>query len=273
MANAYRIEICSTPSMELCTVLSEQQKIVWGMSDRDRMPPWKLFITPKLGGLLIVAFDQETPVAHAIFTHAHERHTSPPYLYLDMMGVLPEHQNNHIGEHIILASKQIAQDHGYTSIQWTYDPLEGANANVYIRKLGATVSTFYPDYYGELTGTRQHGTKTDRFLAILKPDAQPKVHQCVDAAITQELYDQYEVLMTTHPKTVAIEIPVDLHAMLAEDAEKAHAVRHATSLIFEFLFKQGYQISGFMRRDHGNYYIAENDSQWHGEGCSQQPPA
>lgn len=256
MKKEYRIEIIDSPSMALCNTLSEQQKIVWEISDVERMPPWKIFITPRIGGLLIIAFDQESPVAHAVFTHAHETLSSKPYLYLDMIGILPEYQSHQIGEQIILKSKEFAGNNGYRSIQWTFDPLEGANANLYVRKLGATVSTFYPDYYGELTGKRQQGMPTDRFLAKLEPDARTATNKDPEVTITQQDYNQYESMIAQDPKTVAIEFPADLHAILSSNQEKAQSIRKSTASIFTTLFNQGYCINGFFRKGETNYYIA-----------------
>ncbi len=237
--------------------MAEQQKIIWEMSDLDSMPPWKILIAPKVGGLLIVAFDRENPIAHAIFTHAHDDLNSKPYLYLDMIGVLPEHQGHKIGEDIILKSREFAGNNDYTSIQWTFDPLEGANANLYIGKLGATVTTFYPNYYGELTGRRHQGSVTDRFLAKLEPGAQPKDYQNIDAFITQQTYNRYESLIAQNPGTVAIEFPADLHALLSENGEKAHNIRQSTGNIFMALLSNEYCINGFLRKEESNYYVAE----------------
>lgn len=257
MNEEYKIKIIESPSIEFCNKLSEQQKIVWGIADIEIIPPWKIFITPKIGGLLIAAFDHKNPVAHAIFTHAHENLKTKPYLYLDLIGVLPEYQNHKIAEKIILKALEFAKSNGYTSIQWTYDPLEGANANVYIRKLGAIVTKFLPGYYGELTGKRQRGLKTDRFLVKLETKIQPKEHKKIDITITQQEYNQYEALIMQNPNSVAIEFPADLNTILSENAERAQNIRRLTGIIFDDLLHKGYCINGFMKNEGNNYYVAE----------------
>ena len=227
------------------------------MSDLERLPPWQLFITPKIGGLIIVAFDGEAPVAHAVYIHAHDHLNAEPYLYLEMIGVLPDYQGQQIGERIILKSKEFAKSNGYTSVQWTYDPLEGANANLYIRKLGATIIKFYPNFYGQLTGNRHRGSVTDRFLAKLEPDSQPRIHEKMELKLTQQTYRQYENLIGDNPKTIGIEISKDFRWFLSNNPKEAHNMRIFTGQIFEAILNRGYCINGFIRESESNYYIAE----------------
>lgn len=257
MSEEIKVEIIDSPSMELCHALSEMQRTVWGISDLDRIPPWKIFITPKIGGLIIVAFDQSEPIGHAIFTHAHNNPNTNPYMYLDLIGVLPEYHGQSIGEKIILESKEYAIYSEYTSIQWTYDPLEGANANLYIGKLGGVVINFFPNYFGQLSGKRHQGSPTDRFMIKLDPDAQPKIHEKIDITITQQTYNRFESLITKNPNTVAIEFPVDFQNILTESPEKAQNIRQGTRNLFTVLLNRGYCINGFVRKKESNCYIAE----------------
>lgn len=257
MKKAYRIKIIANPSLDLCDVLSKMQKAVWGMEDYERMPPWKIFITPKLGGLLIVAYDNKVPIAHALFTHAHQNLLHDPYLYMDMIGVLKEYQGFQFGEKIILKSKEILSNTTYTSIQWTYDPLEGANANLYIRKLGAVVTNYYPNYYGQLSGKRHQGTPTDRFWVKLSDDSEPKHYERFDLVIERKNYSMYESKISKNPPIIGIEIPVDFQSIVRDDPIEAIAVRQSTRQIFQSLLVNDYRINGFTRIDKNNFYIAE----------------
>ncbi len=141
------------------------------MLDLDILPPWKIRLTPKLGGEIVVAYADAVPAGFALLTYAVEPiQFGEPYLYLDMVGVVPASQGTKIGERLLTACVSIAAQRGLRSLKWTFDPLEGANANLYIRKLGAVGVAFYPNYYGELSGARHAGAPTDRLLVELRTD-------------------------------------------------------------------------------------------------------
>lgn len=207
MSPAYPIEIPNHVSMGLCKKLAEIQKKVWGWKDIDSLPPWKLFVTPKIGGILIIAYHKETPIAFGFFTRAIEKDTKRQYLYLDMLGVLPKYQNHKLGEKILRKAQTLAKMEGLSGIQWTYDPLEGANGNLYIRKLGAVVSEYYEDYYGSLSGKQHKGSATDRFWAELRSDALPSEFPNAEMTITQQRYQDYDKSIKCLPGIIAVEIP------------------------------------------------------------------
>lgn len=60
MKASYHIEIITSSSMRLSNQLFEIQKNIWGMSDRDALPAWRMFTVPKTSGLLIVAIRKKS---------------------------------------------------------------------------------------------------------------------------------------------------------------------------------------------------------------------
>lgn len=217
----FKMTILQDPSIELCQKLSQMQKKVWGLGDHDVLPPWKLYITPRIGGIIIAAFQNNEPIAQAVFTHAQDPNRTQPYLYLDLIGVLQEYQSQGLGEKILWHAMEITKQRNYSSIQWTYDPLEGANANLYIRKLGAKAAKYYPDYYGELTGEKHRGTATDRFFAVLNVEAKPVQQTDADVTIALDHYDAFESMLAQNPIIISIEIPTDFQQIVKSDPEKA----------------------------------------------------
>lgn len=256
MKTNIEIKIVAEPTMALCSELSEMQKAVWEMSDLDTIPPWRLFIAPKVGSHLIVAFEGEKPVAHGVFTHAVEKGKAQPYLYLDLVGVLAAYRNQKLGERIIEKSRELARNNGYASIQWTYDPLESANANLYIRKLGAQAVAYYPDYYGELSGKRHQGSASDRFLAVMGLQAKPYQHTPAQLVIELDSYEKYDAVMKATPQSLAIEVPLDMPLIVKSDPERGQEIRLATRRIFQDLLRRKYKIRGFHRDGGRNYYVA-----------------
>ncbi len=256
MSTKFSFREIKDPSMELCSQLSVMQKTIWRMLDIDVIPAWKLLVTPKTGGKIIVAYDNEKPIAHGVFTHARNTNNES-FLYLDLIGVLPEYQGKGIGENILQRAKEMAKKEGYSSIEWTYDPLESANGNLYIRKLRAVVKKYYPNYYGSLSGERHQGSVTDRFWTYLSLDRESEVYAFPDTVIYIRDYHLYKDLLIHNPDRVAIEIPMSFREIVAQNPEQARKIRYNTREIFMALLDQEYLLNGFHKEEQQTYYIAQ----------------
>src|SRR5206468_12161665 len=62
------------------------------------------------------------------------------------------------------AQREEALARGVALITWTYDPLQVRNANLNLRRLGASAPEFQPDFYGITTSSLHHGLPTDRLI-------------------------------------------------------------------------------------------------------------
>lgn len=256
MSGNIRIEIPDHLTMSICNELVEIQRSAWGMSDLDIIPPWKLFITPQIGNHIIVAYDQDKAVAFGLFSLA-QGSTNPSlrWLYLDMIGVSHKYQSHNLGFQIMKRAQGLVKNCGYTHIAWTYDPLEGANANLYIKKLGAIATKYYEDYYGPLTGTRHKGTATDRFWTMLPLNVSLHVvqPQCV---VTEQQFDSFENILEKPNTSIGIEVPKNFVEIRDSEPDRAQRIRLATRKIFQSLFTQGYVVNGFQSQGDKNCYIA-----------------
>jgi len=143
-----------------------------------------------------------------------------PFLYLDMVGVMPKWRGASIGERLLHSCWTAAVDRGIPSIEWTYDPLEGANANLYIRKLGAIGVRFYPNYYGDLSGDRHAVGPTDRLWVTMASAPTLRVVAHPEYVLTAG-----ESVVAGMPDCVGLVIPRD---DVASTATQAGAVRAIT---------------------------------------------
>lgn len=218
----------------LCIKLAELQKDIWGLSDMEVYPPWAILVVPKRGGAVLAAFDGAEPIALAILPPSISGQ-GEKCLHLHMVGVTKEYRSKGIAEQMLLRSKEWAVENGFSAIRWTYDPLESANANLYIGKLGAFVSKYYVDYYGELTG-RDAGLPSDRFWAEWLFDKKTK----------------------TGTKEARVEIPNNFQDIKQTNMNRAKDIRLRTRKEFVRLFKEGYVIDGFVRKKNLCHYIAHN---------------
>src|ERR1044072_8047293 len=127
--------------------LEKLQKDVWGWDDLDTMPLMNFIVTREVGGVLIGAFDGETPVGFCFgFVRSHNGHI---IFHSHMLAVLPQFREHGIGQKLKLAQREHALAKGFTCITWTFDPLQSQNAYLNFTKLGVIANAYRINFYGE----------------------------------------------------------------------------------------------------------------------------
>ena len=239
----------------ICQQIFENQQLIWNMPASEAMPVWKLLTIASTGGLLIGAFEKKQNVAHALLTPARDPLSNEAFLYLDMIGVLPEFRSNKLGERMLRLAQEKALQLGYKTIQWTFDPLESANANLYIRKLGAHAIRFYPDYYGPVEASN-NAVATDRFWMRWQLYKQKQLRAMLERIIKPD--DKIDADYYSSDR-LAIEIPRDFQTLIKDDVLRAEMIRYKIRDIFWHLFQSGFIIKAFVSDDNKNYYVAIKD--------------
>jgi predicted GNAT superfamily acetyltransferase len=145
---------------DACVLL---QKAVWGLADVEVTSAIQLVATVHAGGLLHIA---ETAAGEPVgFAYAFPAlRGGLPHLHSDMLAVVPEYQKRGVGVALKWAQRDDALERGIGLITWTYDPMQGRNAHLNLRRLGATAPEFLEDFYGVTTSALHHGMPTDRLL-------------------------------------------------------------------------------------------------------------
>jgi len=87
------------------------------------------------------------------------------YLHSHKMGVNPNYRKLGIGRKLKEMELKIANDIGYSLIDWTFDPLEGTNAYLNLHKLRAIAPHYIENCYGPMADKLNYGLPTDRFVA------------------------------------------------------------------------------------------------------------
>jgi predicted GNAT superfamily acetyltransferase len=161
MTDDIRVRLARTRGdFEACVHL---QRAVWGLSDLEITGAVQLIATIHAGGILQIA---ETSGGEAVgFAYAFPASRGGLlHLHSDMTGVLREYQSRGVGVRLKWAQREEALARGISLITWTYDPLQAKNANLNLRRLGATASEFVTDFYGVTSSTLHHGLPTDRLI-------------------------------------------------------------------------------------------------------------
>lgn len=143
--------------------LEELQGEIWGLPEREVVPYHQFVAAGKAGGVVLGAFEGEIMVGFSYGFPAWEQGRA--YLWSHMTGVLPGYQGKGWGPLLKWEQRRQALARGYTLIRWTFDPLQAHNAYFNLRKLGAVVTSYLPDCYGEMGDRVNRGLPSDRLLA------------------------------------------------------------------------------------------------------------
>ncbi len=212
--------------------IPELELQVWGTG--DPVPTHMLVVIAHTGGVVLVAHPPGEPEhwygfaiallardQEALLLHSHEVGTLLPYRSLG------------VGQRLKDAEWAWAQAHGLSRIEWTFDPLQAKNAWFNLRRLGARVKAYRPNYYGRLGDQLSRDRPSDRLFMVWRGEPPPP-----------------------EPRQVArtIEIPPDILAL--EDGDPVLAVREVERVRGEFLeaLGTGLQVVGF-RRDPPAYLL------------------
>jgi chorismate synthase len=145
---------------DACVLL---QKAVWGLADLEVTSAIQLIATVHAGGALHLAETEAGQPIGFVYSFPALR-GGLPHLHSDMLAVLPEYQKRGIGVRLKWAQREEALSRGIGLVTWTYDPMQARNANLNLRRLGATATEFLGDFYGVTTSALHHGLPTDRLL-------------------------------------------------------------------------------------------------------------
>jgi predicted GNAT superfamily acetyltransferase len=138
------------------------QREGFGWSDADLMPLRFFVVTHHIGGLVLGAFDGDRMVGFLSSLPGVRDGFS--YWHSHILAVELPYRSKGVGSRLKFAQRDFATELGIRWIEWTFDPLEARNAYFNFEKLGVIVNRYYPNFYGETTGT-QGGLPTDRVVA------------------------------------------------------------------------------------------------------------
>jgi chorismate synthase len=251
-----KIEITSVPEPDaaLGDQLVQLQKAVWGSEPDDVLPSWRFVVAPRTGGELLIARAGDELVGFALCSPGVEGHET--YLYLDLLGVHPSHRHARVGEQLMRTLVDTALKRAVLKVRWTFDPLEGANANLYLAKLGARGIRFLPNLYGSMARAGQQGERSDRLLAEL--DLMTRLSgERMRQPRPQLVLLPSATLPDVLPSRIALAIPASYAKLRVSHPEPMRAVRLGTGRILEQLFAAGFAITDFERGEHTNHLVAE----------------
>jgi predicted GNAT superfamily acetyltransferase len=191
-------------------------------------------------------------------------------LHSHILGVSPRSQGKSVGFAMKQHQRAWAVRQGIDVVTWTFDPLVRRNAYFNIAKLGATVSAFYPNFYGAMNDGINDGDESDRVL-VEWPLAAPSVVEASEgrppeldlpalkengaAVVLQGNDDGTPAVADRRGRTLLAAIPEDIVRIRAEDRPLAERWRSALRDVFGGALEDGYTAVGMTRS--GWYVLRE----------------
>ena len=153
------------------------------------------------------------------------------HLHSHMTAVLPEFRDKGVGYALKIDQWSWAKKKKYSHLSWTFDPLVRRNAKLNIIKLGVDISTYHPNFYGDMPDALNAGDESDRLMVSWRTD--------VDASKARELI--------TDPESgdILIEIPEDIVAIRSKNQSESMKWRRQVRRQFMAAFEKNGKVIGF----------------------------
>jgi predicted GNAT superfamily acetyltransferase len=250
------------------------QAEIWGTAI-GITPGIFLFIIAKEGGVVLLALEGDKPVGfnYGIIGLTAEGRVK---LASHQTGVLPAYQDRGLGFDLKLAQREAALGRKLNHITWTFDPLQGRNARLNLRKLGAVCADYIPDLYGDMPDTLNKGLPSDRFnvdwwiasehvarrlVERSEPDLDPAAIPVLNKVeiVRDGLPYPPESFDQPAGQRCLVEVPADISSLKRQAPDMALAWRLHTRQIFQAVFGQGYTAVDLLHRAGYSYYLLEKD--------------
>ena len=234
---------------------------IWGPIDLVPVPI--LAVTVQRGAVLVGAFERDRLIGFVYSFPALRPGEAKPSHWSHMLGVHPDHRRSGLGRELKLAQRTRVLALGLDLIEWTFDPLQAANAHLNFVTLGTVVEEYEQNVYGESASPLHGGIATDRFICqwwIRKPHVERRVrggqiravaHEVTTAPVVNRVKLVGDSLaadgvdLDAREPRVMVDVPVDFTAMLAADPARALEWRLQTRAVFTHYLGAGYRVVDF----------------------------
>ncbi|RLE93590.1 MAG: hypothetical protein DRN04_06620 [Thermoprotei archaeon] len=263
-------------SIEDFRAIMDIQKKAWGMAEADVVPAHFLKAIADNGGVVYIAYDKEKPVGFVLGIPALKN--GKLYHYSHMVAVIPEYRGKGIAYRLKLTQREKVLEQGLDLIMWTYDPLQGLNANFNFRKLGVVCRLYFRNYYGEMRDQINIGLPSDRFkvewwiksLRVSKKlsgsypsptlkDLESIAENVVETEVVKGIRVVKNITLDSSSEVLLVEIPESISKVRDVDLKLALDWRLKTRELFEHYFRRGYIAVDFITVKEGdlrrNFYI------------------
>jgi predicted GNAT superfamily acetyltransferase len=161
------------------------------------------------------------------------------FLHSHVAAVDPDFRDQGAGAGLKNHQRGWAEERGYQYIGWTFDPLVSRNARLNIVKLGAQITDYLIDFYGEMPDSVNAGDATDRLYVKWYLDNRLGE----DTNISKSGRTSKEGV-----EDILVEIPEDILALRSSDLDASRLWRRQVRSALEPRMKSGWKITGFTEK-------------------------
>src|SRR6476660_10326044 len=168
--------------------VEELEGLIWGRV--DLVPVVILAVSVRRGAVLVGAWDDEQLVGFVYSFPALRRGEAGASHWSHMLGVHPGQRGAGLGRALKLAQRERVLALGLDLIEWTFDPLQAANAHLNFVKLGTIAEEYELNVYGESPSPLHGGIATDRFICqwwIRRPHVERRLQPQALRAVSHEV--------------------------------------------------------------------------------------
>jgi len=201
---------------------------IWSNSLGTEITPNLLQAMVHSGSYLSGAFIEGKCVGAAF---AFPATTGKLHLHSHMTAVLEEYRDQGVGYALKMDQWHWAKKNNFSEISWTFDPLVSRNAKLNLIKLGVNISSYHPNFYGDMPDALNAGDESDRLMVSWKVVGENPVKQ--------------ELISTPKPTDILIQIPADILGIRSRSKEENLRWRRKVREQFLQAFEKGGQVVGF----------------------------
>lgn len=162
------------------------------------------------------------------------------FLHSHVAAVDPNFRDKGAGAGLKGHQRKWAKAKGYRYIGWTFDPLVSRNARLNIVKLGAEITEYLVDFYGEMPDAVNAGDATDRLYVKWYLDNELDGNKKTDKNKSK--------INKRGSEEIFVEIPEDILTLRSVDLEAARIWRRQVRSALEPKLKAGWKITGFTEK-------------------------
>lgn len=263
------IEVHALTDLRSIQAAADLFRSIWGPEDRDLIGVSTLRALAHSGNYVVGAFVGDDMVG--AITGFVGWHGEDLQLHSHILGVLPSTQGRNVGFALKQHQRAWALRRGIATVTWTYDPLVSRNAYFNLTKLGATVTAYYPSFYGRMNDGINGSDDSDRVLiewdlaspravaASLGQNVAPDLDRLVSLGAEVALEVGPDDAPREHPVAaprILVGVPRDIVELRRSDPETAHRWRLASRAALEGALGDGYVIGAMTR---AGYYVLERE--------------
>lgn len=237
------------------TACIETERAIWRGADIDLVPLPLFAVAAETGGQVLGAFEGDRMVGFTLaIVGLRGRH---PFLHSHMTGVLEAYRNRGIGRSLKLFQRDDALSRGVTLIEWTFDPLQMANAYFNLVRLGAIVRRLLPNLYGITTSPLHSGLPTDRLVAEW-PLRSARVRRAISAHIPGKASLRSRAPNAENTKKlVRVQVPAGIEQLAHQPPDEATRLQAEIRLELEHWFARGYAATSVEIDAAGGAYLLQ----------------